>query len=755
MIEKPEPFELAFDGHRLSTSFVGFEFARGPSLLQAVDLPPDSLRVDPRESHYSLRTNGNAQFTFIPGTNVWQMCGRYRNVNGLQASGGVEKLAGRFVFDLWGGHYAETAEALKRAFRYGLTDSVVVWHNWQRWGYDYRLPEIYPPHARGGTEAELQSLIGTCREQSVLFALHDNYIDFYPDAKGFSYADVVAFDERGRPIKAWLNESRQAQSYRYRADRVTPFLQANVRTVHDKLAPTSYFIDVWSSTKPYGYWTSQGRYFDGVSTRDSWREHFKWIRNVLGDQAPQISESGHDQLIGWLDGAQTNHLRVGKPSGEGRYTWSMWDIDCVDAERTPWFDAVHHDRFILHGAGYSQRYQAGLDATMHGIYSDDYVTSELLTGHPAMVSGAFGHDVVRKYWLTHDVLRAVALRTLDDVEFVEDDLHRQHVRWSGGGHVWVNRGETPWDVGTVTLPTYGFLAKIPTQDGEAWAAIHQRDGLIIEQAQSAGSQSAGSQSAGSQSGGALYVNARSSLGNVKRIRPRVTSLRQSDPRTIELELVWEADEPIPHGFRPFLHFVDEQGEIVFQASWSGLPWRDGEQGRFKMKATAALPADHDSGDSFALRIGMYDPTSGGSRLRLLGDDDGESRIRSGQLRLTGQTDTDRSILWTPHQATADPFLRRSNPRARPIDFGWIITAGGCRLTRREDDVPLTPLPDDSSGTQYEIRWDRLPWTLPRPTRVVALGESGDVLWQRPLEGPLVISHDPAAFAYHIETQRSD
>ena len=46
--------------------------------------------------------------------------------------------------------------ALERAFRYGLTDAAVVWHNWQRWGYDYRLPEIYPPNPEWGTEKELQ-----------------------------------------------------------------------------------------------------------------------------------------------------------------------------------------------------------------------------------------------------------------------------------------------------------------------------------------------------------------------------------------------------------------------------------------------------------------------------------------------------------------------------------------------------------------------------------------------------------------------
>ena len=145
--------------------------------------------------------------TFIPTDNVWQGVKRWREVNGLRAAGGVEKIAGRFAFDLWGGNYAETAESLRQAFRYGLTDSLVVWHQWQRWGYDYRLPEIYPPLAQRGTEAELQELIDTCKQQDVPFALHDNYIDFYPDAEEYSYDDIC-FTERGEPIKAWINEYR-------------------------------------------------------------------------------------------------------------------------------------------------------------------------------------------------------------------------------------------------------------------------------------------------------------------------------------------------------------------------------------------------------------------------------------------------------------------------------------------------------------------------------------------------------------------
>ena len=66
---------------------------------------------------------------------------------------------------------------------------------------------------------------------------------------------------------------------------------------------------------------------DRLYTRKVWGDMFAWIRDYLGDNAPQISESGHDQLIGRLDGAQTNHLRVGTPIPNHYYTWSVLNKD--------------------------------------------------------------------------------------------------------------------------------------------------------------------------------------------------------------------------------------------------------------------------------------------------------------------------------------------------------------------------------------------------------------------------------------------
>ena len=477
VIRKPGAFRLSFDGHRLATSFVGFDFAGGTSLVQAVDASPDRLEVDPDTRVYTLVTPHEQTLAFIPAENVWEGAKIWASINGVRAAGGVAKLAGRFVFDLWGfsGGYANSAAQLEKAFQYGLTDAVVVWHDWQRWGYDYRLPDIFPPNPGGGTLEDFVALARTCQRHGVLFAPHDNYIDFYPDAEGFTYDDIV-FRPDGQPMRAWYHWTRQAQSYRFRPDRLRPFLELNLRLIHDAISPTAYFIDVWSSMGPYDYWTNDGRFVSRAETRQVWGESFAWIRELLGSQAPQISEAGHDQLIGWLDGAQANILRVDAPPAKG----FLWPIACQDAERTPWFDAVYHDRFVLHGAGYEDRYAAGLDLKEHGMYSDDYIATEVLTGHPAMVSKPFSRDVVRKYWLLHDLMRALALRRIDAVEFSGGDLHRQHVRWDNGGEVFVNRGASDWEVDGHVLPQYGFYARVPVEDGQVEAAVERRDTVVAE-----------------------------------------------------------------------------------------------------------------------------------------------------------------------------------------------------------------------------------------------------------------------------------
>lgn len=737
VIRAPKSFELPFDGHRLSTSFVGVDFVEGGSVLQASDVPPLKLKVSPEENHCALHTAHNCTLTLVPASNVWQAVKHWRATNELEPAGGVEKVAGRFVFDLWGGRYADSMRKLQQAFRYGLTDAMVVWHNWQRWGYDYRLPNIHPPNPRWGTLKEMQSLVNACREAGVIFAPHDNYIDFYPDADGFSYEETIAFNHQGEPVKAWLNEGRDARSYRYRADAVDPFLKSNVAWIHEHLDPTGYFIDVWSSIRPYSYWTSMGEFVPATYTRDKWAELFNWIRNTLGDHAPQISESGHDALIGSLDGAQTNHLRVGEPE-PGERGWCVWNWECADAERTPWFDAAHHDRFVLHGAGYGSRYAAGLDDRLHGMYSDDYICTEVLTGHPAMVSRPFGRDVVRKYWLTAELMRALALRRIETVSYVDDDLQRQYVQWSGGGQVWVNRGETDWETGTHTLPPYGFFARVPrTSGGYVEAGIVRRQGIMVEF---------------SRSDSHVYVNGRQLVDSASPVRMHVKSIRCKPNRRFELDVEWEMGTSLSERWRPFLHFCDESGDIVFQATHESGDFPHGATGQFQARAHGRLPAEVTAGQECLLVYGLYDPKTG-ERLRLPGPGLGDRRIRAGQVTFQGTGEDISALKWYPHVSDPDPLLARRNVEGTPVQFDSLETAGGCRLHREARGLVVTPLPGPGAPAFHvNIDWKDLPWKLPFPSQVSAVGEDGAVLSPTPISATDRVVHlecRPGEFAYQL------
>jgi hypothetical protein len=736
VVRDPLSFQLPFNGFHLPTSFVGFDFAAGPSLVQGSDVPPEMLDVRPAERHYSLQVPHAATLSFIPAPNVWEGVKLWRAGNGLHAADGVARAAGRFVFDLWYDRFPDGARRLQKAFQYGLTDSLVVWHNWQRWGVgDYRLPESWPPSPRYGTLAELQQLIGICKNVDVPFAPHDNYFDFYPDAAGFSYDHRIAFQARGEPRKGWLNKGRKAQAYVYRADQIEPFLQGNLKLVKENLAPTAYFIDVWSNVPPYDYWTVDGQFFSRVYTRDTIRREFAWIRDYLGGHAPQISESGHDQFIGWLDGGQVSHLRVGKRL-PGKHGGLVLEIPCADAERIPWFDAAHHDRFVLQGEGYPFRYEGGLDPEEHGIFSDDYVAGEVLTGHSAMVPDAFDRDVVRKYWLLHGLSRALALRTIEQVEFVDGDLHRQRVQWSGGGQVWVNRGQKPWHVQGEDLPQYGFLARLPTAQGTVETSIAFREGLIVETARTADE---------------LYVNGRAMVRPRLPVRLCVEGIRRLEPWHYELNLRWKIDGPMPAGYRPFLYYVDGGGEVLSRVGLQPAEFAASRPGTITARAQLRIPDQHRNRHDFELR---YEMRRSGDPLRppLAGSVDGTPLIRAGTIHVEGPEE--QGATWSDYHGPADPTAARQNPHAKTVDFGAVATAGGCRLSRQGQSLIITPLPQ-RSGTRLiaRLRWDHLPWKLRWPQFIERLDAEGQVCRKEPLrkgaDGVIAISIPAEEFAWRI------
>ena len=705
-IEEPGRFSASGGGHDLATSHVGVDFANGLSLLTACDTPPDAFDVDPGRRLYALRTHPDSTFTFVAGNWGALPCAiDFRSLDRRQAAPGVAAKAGRFVFDLWGGRYADLTAKLERCFRYGLTDSLVVVHDWQRWGYDYRLPDIFPPNPALGTTADLRQLGELCARHGVRWGLHDNYIDIYPDADGFNY-DHVTFHPDGRPRQAWLNEGRDAQSYQFRPDHVRPFLEHNLALIKPALRPTASFVDVWTSLNAFDYHDRQGAFHSKMETLRCWGDNFALIRDTLGDNAPTISEAGSDQLVGRLDGADCQFLRLSpdpRPFALVR--------PCRDWERVPWFDAVLHSRFSLHGVGYSGRYQGWLPRESHGIESDDYLSSEILTGHALMVdAGCLVRGAVRKYWLAQAIagsLRADAIRRVD---FVDGDIHRQTVSWQSGAQVWVNRGATDWDVERHTLPPFGFLARAGSHE----ASIERIDGLVVER---------------SKSPGTAYANGRTYLPGLSLdIRPTADRIDHLGGRDFRLVVNWQAGEPAAQDLTVFYHFTRRPPgggkEIAFcpggdpdppTSRWSGQV-ATGANWQFR------LPDSMGPGE-YSILVGLYDRKGDGSRALLSGDDDGTHRYRLGRMIVDGEDKPGGAIHSIRLVPEAGPVAVGPRANPRPTDFGYAVAGGGFRITAEARSLVVTPLPD-GADFPLVLRPTRFLDRSARATRVEAIAADG-------------------------------
>lgn len=730
-IVNPRAFRAGFGGHNLSTSHVGCDFAGGMSVVQAVDVPPDYFEVDPDRRVYALHSHLNGTLTLVASEKGAFDCAiKYRPLYDKKPAGGVQRLAGRMCFDIWGGRYADIADRMERMIRFGLTDSFLTVHVWQRWGYDYRLPDIWPPNPDLGTIEDMRKIARVCKKHDIPWGLHDNYIDFYPDATGYTY-DNICFTADGRPIKAWYNRGRDAQSYRWRPDRFMPFLKRNLKLIKDGVAPTHYFIDVFASVGCFDFYDHDGNFHPSVETRQRYGEAFAWIRQFLGGNAPTTSEAGHDQLIAYLDGADCQFLGLtSKPSRFLIY------IPCDDWERVPWFDAVNHHRFILHGVGYSSRYQGGQSREARGINSDDYISAEILTGHALMTdAGSWGRPAVRKYWLAQDVARNLALRKITDVQFADGDMHRIAVTWDNGTRVWVNRGRPDWTVEGRVLPQYGYLVV----GRGLMSAIEKRNGVFCE-------------SCVGPSG--WYCNARTHEPDAPHpISVGVENFKYLGGRKFTWDVVWQADKPAPRDMTVFVHFYGDttkrSDRICFQDDHYPSPSPNQWRGTIRYSRTITLPDD--ASGEYQVGFGLYDQ---GGRLRLRGQEVPNVPGRAywvGVLQVKRSADGELQDVHFVPAPPAPPARPRVNVAGVPVDFGFAVTDGAFRVQKSPAGLRLIPLPD-SPPFSVTLRLDALDAPGASPVRIVAIGDDGQPTGEVAFTAKgreVTFQHDGKAFAYDL------
>jgi len=664
--------DMQASGHSLSTRHVGFDYPNGLSLVQATDVPHDRLEVDASNRVARLVAHNDAVFTFVPSARgAFAAARRFAAVSGYRAAPGVEKMLGRMCIDDWSGNYKSAAATLRRFARYGLKDLLYLQHNWQRWGYDRRLPEVYPPR---GNRAKFDDMVRAAKEAGYLFGIHDNYVDYYPDAPGFSY-DLMCFNPDGTPLEAWYNPGPQSLSYRWLPHAIHPTLKRNMALQRDGFNPNALFIDVFTASMPKDVIDRQGVFYPAARNVKEWCDAWRECREVYGvPDAVMVSEAGNDTQIGFVDAAASDHYSPWKLTPQ-----AVFD----DGERVPWHDAVTHGKMLLLGGGLGARYSQPVgsdkpgDQDLHGYASDDYFCTTVIGGRVPMAALP-DRKAVTTYWLLNNLCAALGRAEFETFAFDGDNLHRQHATFSGGGDVRINRDpKGPWKLADgTTLPTYGFLARAA---GNHVAGVVEIDGQRVGFAESPG---------------LFFVDARPPAGTGEEtyVASRVLSAELRAPNRLHVKVEWTLDSPMPDNVKTFTHIVSPKTwQIAFHGQGARLtPEQRAKAGTYISEMIIDAPKSAEDGD-YAIRYGLFDP----QRLVIRGFCDDERRVRGGTLTVRRTTpDGTPALTWRAETTGTERDIELGlNIAGKMIDFGGIRTEGAFRLDySNADSWTVLPLP---------------------------------------------------------------
>ena len=610
-----------------------------------------------------------------------------------------EALGKHVILDVWGGNFTDDAAWLRELASYHLTHFMTIVHDWQNGGYDNKLPNVLPANPRLGDDEGMKEWVKTAVDLHELIGLHENYVDFYPNAAAYDEADV-AHDSNHHLIPAWKNI---IQSYAVAPTAILKYARMFTPEVHQRFGTNGSYLDVHSAVPPWFHVDFRKEVpgagkFETVfnAHRDLW----KLFRETHG--GPVLGEgSNHWYWSGLLDGVEAQ-FGVGWPGNEGETAPLFVDFDL----------AKIHPLQFNHGMGYWERWAAGgFGAGSSMKRTDQYRMQEIAYGHAGFVASSFVRQLPF-VWQEHNLVWPVtshyASMNASAIEYEVDgklldtaaaiaagsSFDRVRIAYQGkaGEDLGIRANSRPdnWSVKigdeTLDLPQYGWVARLPNK-GIAYTAL--RDGVVVDY---------------SETPTTLFANARSDVpGFPRKIQatPTLGDFVQDGPRQFHLTFHWTLREAIPKGYVPFVHvtqFGDGGEDIVFQTG-SGIDaspdtWKVGE-------TTTGQPVNVKLADDlkdgvYTFVTGIYSP-AGGDRLDLVGKDDGHHRYILGRLAVA---DSGNKLSFVPEPAPVGPVmdelaahLDHTNPDHKFVNFGKVATNGSVLIEREEaGSWVLTPFP---------------------------------------------------------------
>lgn len=389
--------------------------------------------------------------------------------------------------------YEEDRELLSLLPEYGLQDVLLVYRNWQQFGYRCREPLFYPANPDRGSNEQFRRLLLAAQEAGWLVALRQEYATVTSDSPYWAEKALALWPD-GLP-----RLSRCTGQYGVRPEAMLDFARLEATKIERNYRPSAVFVDGHTAWSPEGYFRqvtstphSGGeaqaiRYVEGLLAflRDV---HEGPVIGSAGDgpvRFDTFSEGMAEAVVRGPDAGRTAplivdyELREVRPKllGIGAGTYRQFSNhptgEPVDSSRIDW-DAYRATEIALGHAGYIGNYR--IKPGPRGV------------PYP----GGSAATVVREYYLLRALqelylqapVRSIAYRHGEEMLPLAEALRRGadlvqaqvRIEYGNGLTVWVNRSsrsnwiveaeEARWE-----LPPNGFLALAPRQKLVAYSAL--------------------------------------------------------------------------------------------------------------------------------------------------------------------------------------------------------------------------------------------------------------------------------------------
>lgn len=326
--------------------------------------------------------------------------------------------------------FYDRAEHLRKLAAKRIKRAYVHLDGWGYRGYDNLHPDIVPPCPEAGGWDGMKKFGDVCDELGYIFALHDQYRDYYHDAASYNPRHTIINENGKRPFEhTWYGGNQSILCSRLAPGHVAK----NHAAIHARgIKVKGAYLDVFAVVPPDECYNPEH-----PATREDCLKYrgdcFDIIRSYGGVVS---SEEPADWAIPYLDLVHHGPYALDPNPGQGP----------AMGIPVPLFNLVYHDAIIL-------PWSAGIDKGTWGIPDTDqgYLHCLANAGIPYLSLDPDEAELIRmkKMCALHE---RVGLLEMTKHEFLDSSYRRQRTTFSDGTTVTINLDSDSFEINPNLAP---------------------------------------------------------------------------------------------------------------------------------------------------------------------------------------------------------------------------------------------------------------------------------------------------------------